>query len=140
MWPFIFVPFMMLIVFGFAVFFLVFWIWMLVDCIKSDLKDSDKLIWILIIIFLNWLGALIYLIIVRSNKNYGGFKIKAQKTGKRLYRSKKNRVIAGVCGGIGEYLGIDPTVIRLLWVLVTFFGGASILAYIVCWIIIPEKR
>jgi phage shock protein PspC (stress-responsive transcriptional regulator) len=131
---------MILLALGFTVFFLVFWIWMLVDCIKSDLRDSDKLVWVLIIIFLSWLGALIYLMIVKSNRNYGGFRIKVQKTRKKLYRSRKNRIIAGVCGGIGEYFGIDPTIIRLLWVLVTFFGGWGILAYIVFWIIIPEKK
>ena len=59
--------------------------------------------------------------------------------GKKLFRSK-NRVIAGVCAGIGDYLGIDPTVIRLLWVLLIFFSfGAALLAYIIAWIIIPEK-
>ncbi|MEK6869236.1 MAG: PspC domain-containing protein [Nanoarchaeota archaeon] len=59
---------------------------------------------------------------------------------KRLYRSKKDRIIAGVCAGIGEYLGFDPTVVRLLWVLFTFLSmGAGILAYIIAWIIIPER-
>jgi len=61
--------------------------------------------------------------------------------GKKLLRSKKNRMIAGVCGGIGEYLGIDPTVIRLLWVLFTLISlGAGIIAYIIAWIIIPENH
>jgi len=61
--------------------------------------------------------------------------------GKKLMRSKKNRVIAGVCGGLGNYFGIDPTVVRLLWVLFTFIsGGAGILAYIIAWIIIPEEK
>jgi len=59
--------------------------------------------------------------------------------GKKLLRSKK-RVIAGVCGGIGEYSGIDPTVIRLLLVLFTFFSfGAGVLAYVIAWVLIPEK-
>ena len=58
---------------------------------------------------------------------------------KKLYRSKKNRVIAGVCGGIGEYFNVDPTLIRLAWILFVLAGGAGILAYIVAWIIIPEK-
>ena len=60
---------------------------------------------------------------------------------KRLYRSKKNGIIAGVCAGMGEYLGIDVTVIRLLWILFTFLSmGAGILAYIIAWIIIPEEK
>lgn len=58
---------------------------------------------------------------------------------KKLYRSRKNRVIAGVCGGLGEYLGIDPTLIRLLWVLFIFMGGSGVIVYIIAMIIIPEK-
>ena len=58
---------------------------------------------------------------------------------KRLYRSKKNRVIAGVCGGIGEYFNIDPVVIRLIWVLFIFGMGFGILAYLVAWLIIPSR-
>ena len=57
---------------------------------------------------------------------------------KRLTRST-NRMICGVCGGIGEYLGIDATVIRLLWVLLSVMGGAGLLAYIIAAIIIPEN-
>ena len=49
-----------------------------------------------------------------------------------------NRTICGVCGGIGEYLNIDPTVIRLLWVLFSLAGGAGLLAYIIAVFIIPE--
>ena len=59
---------------------------------------------------------------------------------KRLYRSKKERIIAGVCGGIGEYLGIDPTIVRILWVLLGLMGGSGIIAYIISWIIIPEEK
>ncbi len=62
----------------------------------------------------------------------------AQKM-KRLLRSRKNRVIAGVCGGIGEYLGVDPTVVRLAWVFMTLFMGAGVLLYIAAWLIIPEE-
>ncbi|MBN2488589.1 MAG: PspC domain-containing protein [Methanosarcinaceae archaeon] len=58
----------------------------------------------------------------------------------RLYRSKRNRMIAGVCGGIGEYINVDPTFVRLFWVLFTFAYGSGFLAYIVAWIIIPEHR
>jgi len=61
--------------------------------------------------------------------------------GKRLLRSKKNRMIAGVCAGIGDYFGVDPTVIRLVWVLLTFFsGGVGVLAYVIAWVIIPEGK
>lgn len=59
---------------------------------------------------------------------------------KRLYRSKKDKIIAGVCGGIGNYLGIDPVIVRLVWVLLALCGGAGILAYILAWIIIPKEK
>ncbi|MCL2110471.1 PspC domain-containing protein [Microgenomates group bacterium] len=61
------------------------------------------------------------------------------KLKKKLYRSNSNRMIAGVCGGIGEYFDIDPTIIRLGWVLLTFFGGSGLIAYIVCAIVIPKE-
>lgn len=57
---------------------------------------------------------------------------------KKLIKSETNRMLCGVCGGIGEYLGIDPTVIRLLWVIFTFCGGCGIIAYIIAAIVIPE--
>ncbi len=56
---------------------------------------------------------------------------------KKLTRSS-NRMICGVCAGIGEYLGIDATVVRLLWVLFSALGGAGLLAYIIAAINIPE--
>jgi phage shock protein C len=58
---------------------------------------------------------------------------------KRLYRSRKNRMLCGVCGGLGEYLGIDPTIVRLLWILFSLAYGAGILAYILACIVIPLK-
>lgn len=58
---------------------------------------------------------------------------------KKLYRSKTNKQICGVCGGLAEYLNMDPTVARLIWVLVTLFAGAGLLAYIICALVIPEK-
>jgi phage shock protein C len=58
---------------------------------------------------------------------------------KKLYRSVKNRMLGGVCGGLGEFFGIDPTIIRLLWAFATIFFGVNILIYLVGWIIIPEE-
>ncbi|QQY79111.1 phage shock protein C (PspC) family protein [Keratinibaculum paraultunense] len=60
---------------------------------------------------------------------------------KKLYRSKENRMICGVCGGIAEYLNVDPTVVRLIWVLFSVFTAifGGIIAYIIACIIIPEE-
>jgi len=57
---------------------------------------------------------------------------------KRLYKSRKNKTIAGVCGGIAEYFDIDPVLVRLIFILFFFIGGAAILAYIVGMIIMPN--
>lgn len=57
-----------------------------------------------------------------------------------LRRSRTDRVIAGVCGGLGHYLGIDPVLLRIAFVALTFAGGAGILLYFVGWVVIPEAR
>ena len=57
---------------------------------------------------------------------------------KRLYKSSVNRVLCGVCGGIGEYFDIDPTLTRLAWILFSCLGGAGIWAYILAAIIMPK--
>lgn len=58
---------------------------------------------------------------------------------KKLRRSRSDRIIAGVCGGLGKYLGIDPVLIRLLWAVAIFIYGTGLFAYILAWIIIPEE-
>ena len=58
---------------------------------------------------------------------------------KRLYRSREERMIAGVCGGIAEYVNVDPTVIRLLFILGSFSGGPGLLIYFVMMLIVPEE-
>ncbi len=58
---------------------------------------------------------------------------------KKLYRSTKDRVIGGVCGGLGNYLNIDPVLLRVLWAVFFFIGGMGLLAYIIAWIIMPEE-
>ncbi|MGN0963189.1 MAG: PspC domain-containing protein [Clostridia bacterium] len=58
---------------------------------------------------------------------------------KRLYKSADNKLLAGVCGGVAEYFGIDPTLVRLGWVLFCALGGSGFLAYIIAAIIIPEQ-
>ena len=56
---------------------------------------------------------------------------------KKLYRSSSDKMLCGVCGGIGEYFGIDSTLVRLIWAVLTFAFGLSIFAYIIAAIIIP---
>ena len=63
------------------------------------------------------------------------------KLQKRLYRSREDRMLAGVAGGMAEYLGIDPTIVRIVWVLAFLPGGVpGFLLYGLCWLIIPNER
>jgi phage shock protein C len=58
---------------------------------------------------------------------------------RKLYRSRSNRMVAGVCGGIAEYSNMDPTIVRVLMVILAFFtGGGALLAYPVLWMVMPE--
>ena len=57
---------------------------------------------------------------------------------KKLYRNTENKMIAGVCSGLAEYINIDPTIIRLIWALIAL-SGAGLIAYLLAAIIIPEK-
>ena len=58
---------------------------------------------------------------------------------KKLRRSLDDKIIAGVCGGLGKYFDVDPLIFRILFVLLTIFGGSGILLYVILWIVIPEE-
>lgn len=58
---------------------------------------------------------------------------------KKLYKKDEGKMIAGVCGGIADYFGLDVTIVRLGWVLLSIFGGCGIIAYIIALIIMPRK-
>ena len=58
---------------------------------------------------------------------------------KKLYRSSTNYKLAGVCGGIGEYFNIDPTLVRLGWIVFSVAGGAGVLAYIIAALVMPKQ-
>ena len=60
-------------------------------------------------------------------------------TSKKLYRSRTDCKIAGVCGGLGEHFGIDSTWIRLLFILFFFLGGSALLIYLIFWVIVPVE-
>ena len=55
----------------------------------------------------------------------------------RLYRSRDERMIWGICGGLGKYFGVDPTIVRVLWVLMLFLGGWGFFAYIILRFVVP---
>ena len=59
---------------------------------------------------------------------------------KKLYRSMMNKKLCGVCGGLGDYFDIDPTVIRVAWILFALLGGSGLLAYLICAIVIPQQN
>jgi phage shock protein C len=63
----------------------------------------------------------------------------ATSSAKRLYRSGRDKVLGGVCGGLGEYFEVDPVLVRLAWVLFSVLYGAGLLAYIIAWIIVPRN-
>ncbi len=60
-------------------------------------------------------------------------------TTKRLYRIPQNKAIGGVCTGLGEYFEIDYSILRIIWVVSVIFAGMGILAYLIAWILIPER-
>lgn len=59
---------------------------------------------------------------------------------KKLFRSTKNRVLGGVCGGFAQYFNIDPVLVRLIFVLMFLFGGSGLIIYIVSWILMPPSQ
>ena len=59
---------------------------------------------------------------------------------KKLYRSQTNKKLAGVCGGLGEYLNVDPTVIRLIWAILCVCAGVGLLAYLIAALVIPSAE
>ncbi len=70
---------------------------------------------------------------------FAAYRKNKSKMNKKLYRSMADKKLCGVCGGLGEYFDVDPTLIRLLWIVFTFMGGAGLLAYIICAIVVPQQ-
>ncbi len=58
---------------------------------------------------------------------------------KKLYRSRKDKMVGGIAGGLAEYFEIDPTLVRIAFVITLFLGGTGVLAYIILWIVVPEE-
>jgi len=61
------------------------------------------------------------------------------KKEKILHRSKKNQLLAGVCAGFAEYFNTDPSIIRLLWIILFLFYGTGLILYIILWVILPQQ-
>lgn len=97
----------------------------------------------LIFLFVLLLGYLVLSLKVSSEKPleraFAARRGVKSSVSRRLYRSGKDKILGGVCGGIAEYLGVDPVIIRLLWVIAILAWGSGILAYIIAWIIIPRN-
>lgn len=81
------------------------------------------------------------IIVKKTIKENVSKELKPKKIYKKLYLSKKDKMIAGVCGGLGEYLNIDPVLMRLAFVVFSVLSfGFGILVYLLAWIIIPERH
>jgi phage shock protein PspC (stress-responsive transcriptional regulator) len=61
------------------------------------------------------------------------------ETTRKLYRSKNDRKLSGVCGGLGEYTGVDANVVRVLFIVLAVLGGAGLIIYLAMWIIVPQE-
>lgn len=59
---------------------------------------------------------------------------------KRLYKSNHDKKLDGVCGGIAEYFGIDPVLVRVAWIIFTACGGCGLIAYLICALVMPRKE
>jgi phage shock protein PspC (stress-responsive transcriptional regulator) len=57
-----------------------------------------------------------------------------------LHRSVKNKILGGVCGGLGEFFRVDPTVVRIIFILITIFAGSGIFIYLLLWLLIPSQK
>ena len=70
---------------------------------------------------------------------YCGVRVGGVAARTRLMRPREGRKIAGVCAGLAEYLDLDVTLIRVMWLIVVIFAGAGLVAYVIAWIIMPEE-
>ena len=96
-----------------------------------------RILFILLIPF-GFIGPLAYLVMWAMVPFESGV-IDVGAAVKRLYLSGRDRKIAGVCGGLGEYFTVDPTIFRVIFVISSFMGGAGILLYIILWLVMPRN-
>ncbi|MFA4855972.1 MAG: PspC domain-containing protein [archaeon] len=117
-----------------------------IGCSAPFVRDTaiyalDMLFWIFVLFAA--LGYLVLALSPRHGRKKEDDIAMASRQGKgsikRLYRSGRDKVLGGVCGGIGEYLNVDPVLIRLIWVVGALLWGAGIVLYVIAWIIIPRN-
>lgn len=121
------------LVFGLLIFG--FWLWSLIDCLRSDKQPVEKLIWVIVILMLNILGSIIYFAL-KSNNSISNNKRSGKKI---LKRRSDDKIIAGVCSGLADYLDIDTTIVRLVFVILTIFSvGTGFLLYLIAALIMPS--
>jgi phage shock protein PspC (stress-responsive transcriptional regulator) len=65
--------------------------------------------------------------------------VKGVEMSRKIYRSTEDKKIAGICGGLAEYFDLDSTLIRAIWLVLLLCAGTGLLAYLICWIVIPQK-
>jgi phage shock protein C len=63
----------------------------------------------------------------------------AARSYKQIHRSREDRIVSGLCGGLGRYANVDPVIVRILFVVLTLFGGSGVLLYLVGWVAIPDE-
>ncbi|PIO00386.1 hypothetical protein COT72_01625 [archaeon CG10_big_fil_rev_8_21_14_0_10_43_11] len=113
------------------------WAWALADVLRSHLRAEEKMLWFAIIIILSVLGVLAYVLLAdRKKKRKRLFFWK----NKPLYRSKKDRYLAGIAGGMAKRFKLDPLLVRILWLALTLVNPpAGIMGYVIAWAVLPEK-
>ena len=114
-------------------------VWALVDCISSNKPVEEKLLWILLIIFFNIVGVVLYALL--GTKDSKTIKIKSMSKNKKvLIRDTDNEMIAGICSGLGKYFDVDVTIVRLIFVVLLFLtSGSFLLVYLIGALIIPAE-
>ncbi len=119
---------------------LALWIWAIIDCLSANSTAEYKLLWLLVIIFLNVIGAIIYFILSSNTRDISFGSTYGKK--RRLTRNSEDKMLAGVCGGIAKYFGIDSSIVRIVFVLLVFFvfHFLGLFLYIVAAIVIPSDR
>jgi phage shock protein PspC (stress-responsive transcriptional regulator) len=96
------------------------WLWAVIDCLNSNHSTNQKIFWIIVIIFVPVVGIIMYAIFSKAMHEHIDHSIKRHI--KIFEKVKDDKMIAGVCGGFGEYLNIDPTIIRIIWIVFTTEG------------------